>query len=116
MTHFAARFVTLTVLTTVLLFAGACGLEGIISSGIDDQPAINGDSSGGVTLTPYITDGQSDTGHLSVGKLSSGGAACTATLIGSRTVLTAGHCVGYSATFTIGGTKYYSQAVYRHKG
>ena len=114
MNHLAARFLTLT-LTLALALSG-CGIEGVIDSGIADEPAINGNSSGGVTLTPYITDGQNDPGHASAGKLYSGGASCTATLIGSRTVLTAGHCVKtYSgARFTVGGTQYYSQAIYRH--
>lgn len=99
-----------------VLLCGACGVQGIIyESGIDDEPALSGDIGGGYTITPFITYGQSDPGHASVGTLYSNGAACTATLVGSRTVLTAGHCVpGSTARFTVGGQKIYSQLVRRH--
>lgn len=59
-----------------------------------------------------VVNGQTDTGHAAVGLLKlmtgSGYGLCTATLIGSKTVLTAAHCVyGVgSATFTVGGQTY----------
>ncbi len=45
----------------------------------------------------------------------SGGAGCTATVVGPRTILTAGHCAstGQTAKFKIGGTEY-SAKITRH--
>jgi V8-like Glu-specific endopeptidase len=54
-----------------------------------------------------IVNGQSDTGHPAVGLLNLGNALCTGTLVGSKTVLTAAHCVtGGAATFKVGGATY----------
>jgi uncharacterized protein YkwD len=81
------------------------------------DPAVQSDdeSDEGAGLTPYITDGVFDPGHPTVGILASGSARCSATLIGKRTVLTAGHCVKTSTvTFTVGGAKYSSAKVVRH--
>lgn len=66
------------------------------------------------TLDLFITGGAIDNGHPAVGMLRSGGAGCTATLIGSKTVLTAAHCVpSSSATFTVAGKQVGGQTV-RH--
>lgn len=44
-------------------------------------------------IAPRVVNGQAHAGHPSVGKLLRSSSLCTATLIGSRTVLTAAHCV-----------------------
>jgi uncharacterized protein YkwD len=87
--------------------------------GVSGAPAISeGDDSGeGTALQPFITDGKVDSGHPSVGQLRSGGAACTATLIGQKTVLTAGHCVPSSASrtsFVVGGKSYTASKIIIH--
>lgn len=63
-----------------------------------------------------ITDGQEETGHRSVGYLASGDlVGCTGTMVGPRTVLTAGHCIsGDSQTFVLGGAEYVSQSSVIH--
>jgi uncharacterized protein YkwD len=102
---------TCSIALTLLLTAG-CGPTGEISEsgGIGEGPASSGDQDDGINLDPFITDGQVDPGHPSTGQLS----GCTGTLIGKRTVLTAGHCVGSSGYFKVGGQKYYSAKIYRH--
>jgi secreted trypsin-like serine protease len=59
-----------------------------------------------------ITNGTTHTGHPAVGKLIfalTGGTAqdgaCTATLVGSKTVLAAAHCLGYKLTEWVDDTK-----------
>ena len=103
---------------SLIVFLGvwACGPMGYIGEeGVGDDPATGGDTGGGVSLSPYITNGQTDSGHPSVGLLSSSGAGCTATLIGKRTVLTAGHCVSNgTTTFKLGGQTYTASQVIRH--
>lgn len=69
------------------------------------------------TYPQPITDGVVHTGHPAVGQLRGGPGFCTATLIGTRTVLTAAHCVtpGNEHTFTTDdGTVYRSLDVHRH--
>ncbi len=70
--------------------------------------ACDGESIG--ALRQSIVNGQPYSGHPSVGKLLIGsqGGYCTATLIGKKTVLTAGHCIepGSSYKFQIGGSTY----------
>jgi uncharacterized protein YkwD len=91
---------------------------GVVGDGIvGDEPAIDHNEGGGVALSPFITSGQPDNGHRSVGSLKSGGSACTATLVGKRTVLTAGHCVkGPSAEFKLDGQTYHSSQIIKHPG
>ncbi len=60
-----------------------------------------------------IVGGQLEPGFPSVGIVQSNG-GCTGTLIGARTVLTAGHCLGGSGTFTVGGTSYTATTVIPH--
>ncbi len=71
------------VLTAVLLAAAGC--HGGIELLSDDEV--------GQHAAPVV-NGTVDHGHPAVGALHSGGkAACTATLVGKRTVLTAAHCI-----------------------
>lgn len=65
--------------------------------------------------SPKITGGTTDSGHPTAGTLLSGSSACTATLIGNHTVLTAGHCIkSILPTFTTSGASYKAIAVTRH--
>lgn len=60
-----------------------------------------------------ITDGVQESGHRAVGYLEAGDSVgCTGTLVGRRTVLTAGHCVsaGASQTFVVEGARYTSSS------
>ena len=75
-----------------------------------------------------VVNGQTDNGHLAVGALISGGnSACTATLVGKHTVVTAAHCVCagtpcklkspvhlYLGGYPSGGTKYTAYKVIPH--
>ena len=64
-----------------------------------------------------ITDGTTDTGHPSVGWLHIGGTTlCTATLVGSKTVLTAAHCIetGQSHVFYVGSGSYTAASTHPH--
>ena len=102
------------ILAALTLTFAACGP---VEIGGDEAGGISVDdgNKAGATLTPFITDGQPDPGHPGVGKLSSSGAACTATLVGKRTVLTAGHCVQSGATyFTLGSQRYHANQIIRH--
>lgn len=105
-------------LLPVVVALVGCDMVGVVGDGIvSDNPAVQnqGGPDNGATLEPFITDGQADPGHPSVGELNSGGAGCTATLIGQRTVLTAAHCVpANSATFTLGGQTLHSAQVIAH--
>jgi hypothetical protein len=59
--------------------------------------------------TPNITNGVPDPGHPAVALVQQGLGTCTGTLIGSRTVLTACHCVdtkNRSVKVTLGGASY----------
>jgi uncharacterized protein YkwD len=110
--HHTIRPVVLAVLLTV----PGCEFVGEVEGGIvSDTPAVQETGDHDVTLDPFITDGQPDFGHPTVGELSSGGAGCTATLVGKRTVLTAGHCVpSQSAVFVLNGQSFPSAKVFRH--
>ena len=108
---------SLEILTCLALATtlAACEPVGIGGGELGGDPAVNDNSAPGASLSPFITDGQPDPGHPSVGKLSSSGAACTATLVGKRTVLTAGHCVkSGTTTFTVNNQKYYANQIIRH--
>src|SRR5262249_21761151 len=64
-----------------------------------------------------ITDGTRDSGHPAVGQLRGGGKSCTATLIASRTVVTAAHCVDPASSYQFSldsGGDYSSTRVVRH--
>jgi V8-like Glu-specific endopeptidase len=67
-----------------------------------------------------IVSGQTDGGHAAVGLLKTVKGSlkgiCTATLVGSKTVLTAAHCVDgvSSATFKVGGKTYYATKAAKH--
>jgi V8-like Glu-specific endopeptidase len=104
-------------LLAVVALSVGCEAIGTLEGSIGLGPSVGGEggASGGSTLSPFLVNGQIDTGHPSVGKLHSGNSACTATLIGSRTVLTAGHCVGSGTVrFVVGGQTYYAAQVKRH--
>jgi hypothetical protein len=63
----------------------------------------------GEDRTPSITNGALDHGHPAVALVQQGLGTCTGTLIGSRTVLTACHCVdtkNRSVKVTLGGASY----------
>ncbi|MCA9667577.1 MAG: trypsin-like serine protease [Myxococcales bacterium] len=99
----AARPSRLLAALSLLVFAAGCGFE-----------APDDDGSG--VRTPYVVNGAAHSGHPSAGKLTRNGSLCTATLVGKKTVLTAGHCVspGSTSTFTVGGTAYKSAQIIRH--
>ncbi len=76
-----------------------------------------------------VVNGKTDSGHLAVGALISGGnSTCTATLVGKHTVVTAAHCVMtstkpyklkspvnlYLGGYPSGGTKYTAYKVITH--
>ncbi|MCA9668601.1 MAG: S1 family peptidase, partial [Myxococcales bacterium] len=64
---------------------------------------------------PVITDGTADSAHPTVGMLASGTSRCTATLIGQRTVLTAGHCIHTtSVRFTLTQGSFNSSQIVVH--
>jgi V8-like Glu-specific endopeptidase len=72
----------LTALTLCISLSLGCG--GVVYEGYDEDGE----------RTANIVNGQNDHGHPAVGVLYlKGQAGCTATLIGTRTVLTAAHCV-----------------------
>ncbi|MEM1007411.1 MAG: trypsin-like serine protease, partial [Myxococcota bacterium] len=61
-----------------------------------------------------ITGGWVTKKYSAVGKLNSGGSLCSATLIGTRTVLTAAHCIrkNKKTTFEIKRKKYTAKSVH----
>ncbi|MBU0608608.1 MAG: trypsin-like serine protease [Armatimonadetes bacterium] len=104
-------------IASLALLAG-CEAIGVLEGTTGEGPSVEGGGSGGggASLSPFIVNGQIDTGHPAVGKLYAGGSACTATLVGTKTVLTAGHCVdGGSIRFEVGGYKYNAAQVKRHE-
>ena len=96
-----------------------------LSVACNDAPVLlDGDDVG--QQGAQVVNGSVDTGHPAIGALHSGNkAACTATLVGKRTVLTAAHCVMdksykklWPVNFYIGklyyGTKYTAESVMVH--
>jgi hypothetical protein len=65
-----------------------------------------------------IVNGTPETGYPEVGVVTSGMGSCTGTLVGVKTVLTAGHCVfpGASYKFVTEGESWYARATRRHPG
>jgi uncharacterized protein YkwD len=101
-------------LLTALIATSGCQAIGTFEGEVADKPASTGDESGGASLSPFLVNGQTDHGHPSVGLLQSSVGNCTATLVGSRTVLTAAHCVGYNNRFTVGGRTYNASHIAVH--
>jgi len=70
------------------------------------------------TASSAITNGAPDGGHLAVGALfASTGFQCTATLVGTRTVLTAAHCIAPGVTgyrFVVEGQSFEAASVTPH--
>lgn len=117
--HFSSSLGFSGLAIAALLLASGCGAIGTFEGMIGEEPASAGEGTTptdeGGTLSPFLVNGQADHGHPSVGRLSSGVGQCTATLVGPRIVLTAGHCVdGGSTTFRVNNHTYYSQQVVRH--
>jgi secreted trypsin-like serine protease len=98
-----------TLSTALILVLGACGPGGLNGIELLEDGDIH-------ERVKYVVNGQPYSGHPSAGKLTHSGSLCTATLVGKKTVVTAAHCVsvGYSHTFTVGGTAYKSAKVVRH--
>jgi len=105
---------TLPLVAVGLLALCHCGDTGSPSSSEEKT----GETKQGVCVT---IDGTTTSDHKAIGRLSSPDGGCTATLIRSRVIITAGHCVsgwrdhaagGYA--FSIAGTKdaYVSDQVY----
>ena len=97
------------------ILIGLCVLLASCGSGLD---LVDGDE---LSSRPSpIVNGSPDPGHPAVGLLKAssgyGTGICTATLIGTKTVLTAAHCVqGKSAaTFTVGGKIYQAVKISVH--
>ena len=109
-----------TLLTTAMVASVACTelpqeQQQIGAAASGAQPGL-GDESGSLGRSRSITDGSADLGHPTVGRLQSGSAACSATLIGSRTVLTAAHCIASTRlTFTLGNARYTASAARQHE-
>ncbi|MCA9669482.1 MAG: trypsin-like serine protease [Myxococcales bacterium] len=64
-----------------------------------------------------LVNGQITSAHPAVGLLHLDGALCTATLVGSRTVLTAAHCIEPGPiTFEVGGSTHSALSAVKHPG
>jgi hypothetical protein len=83
---------TLLSIAFVTLLAAGCHPAGMVGGGGGGGDG-EGQGGGGATLRPFITDGQLDSGHPTVGQVKSQSGLCTGTLVGRRTVVTAGHCI-----------------------
>jgi uncharacterized protein YkwD len=103
--------VPLAGLALVALALGACEGIGLLSSGeVGEGPAVTPEGGGSTDPGNPIDDG-----HPTVGRVFSGSQTCSGTLVGSRTVLTAGQCVeGTSASFVLGEKSHASSKVVRH--
>ena len=113
----------LTTSSLILILTAASAL----GQGCNDAPTLLDDAELGVRESSII-NGSQENGYPAVGALHSGNqAACTATLVGKRTVLTAAHCVTTKTPpYTLlqpvnfyvggfyGGTKYSAVAVAVH--
>jgi V8-like Glu-specific endopeptidase len=108
---------------SIALFGFVCvGLSGLA---VGCGGAINGPQDDEQGREGALVNGQRDYGHRSVGQLHqcyddslrSCAGVCTSTLIGPRTVLTAGHCVGSNPNvlFVVdSGSRYKAAAIHRH--
>lgn len=88
---------------SVIRGAALLGAMSLFACGVADEPKSNI-----VSSRQGIVNGRIDERFPAIGILKSGnGVGCTATLIGSQTVLTAGHCVdnASSVSFLVGGLK-----------
>ncbi len=101
-------------LIAALALAPGCQAIATLEGEIAEDPASTGDENGGASLSPFLVNGSVDHGHPSVGLLQSSMGNCTATLVGSRTVLTAAHCIGNNNRFTVGGRRYSGSHVAVH--
>jgi hypothetical protein len=100
----ATTWFALTVASVAL--TGSCSAPGPDPAGIE------------IARLP-IVNGRVDDGHPFVGDLESDLGTCSGSLITSRTVLTAGHCINPASTnvsFRLGSAEFFAREVIRYPG